>query len=229
MRDLPSAIQAQIGLRAGVKVRVFAWFKARNINTGEIETLGVWNGDDTQVFTVNGVQRTYVGAGGIIGVGEMKQYVGLNIRQLPLTCSHVSPEMAQLLRGYEVKLSPCEVHQGHFSTETNELLAPLQRVFKGWVNTMPYKVGSKTSPGSLTINLVGNTRLLTKTAPLRRSHETQLRRRTGDAFFQDVSITGTVQTAWGSKTVGGSTASGGGSPSDFASRPGLINLALQQR
>lgn len=210
MRDLPVEIQAELAKRTGVNVKTFLYVRARNRTTGEPEMVGFWNGHDVATFVVDGQSRIYHGAGSLLGVETYRQASGLHIRSLNIRLSVITPELDAALRLYDSKNAPVEVHQGFFSTETNELVAPLQRVFKGWINKFPVKMPAKGGNGTATVQMVSQSRMLTKKSGMRRSHETQIKRNPVDAFFKFVAITGQLQVAWGAKTVYPTYSSGGG-------------------
>jgi hypothetical protein len=211
MRDLPTEIQTEINRRDGVIVRALVWFAAKNRDTGETEYLGMWNGDDHQSFVVDGETRLYYGAGNLISVGDLVTQASLNIRMLSFGFSHITPELNQVLRLYDPKRAPIEVHLAFFSPETNNLVAPPVRMHKGWVNKFKISTPPKNDTGSATMDAVGHTRLLTKKLAARRSNENQRKRAGADTFFTDVGMTGTVTTPWGAKGVGAMSNGGGGS------------------
>lgn len=202
MRDLAPEISASNNERKGVKPRILWWVRARNRVTNEIETIGFWNGDDHQTFVIDGETRTYFGAGNILGYGDMTFESALHIRTFTVNTAYVTPEIELALRGYETRFARTELHLAFYNTETNNLLAPPVRVFKGWINKLKIKTPKVNEMGSATVDLVGHTRLLTKKLASKRSDQNQTRRQAGDRFFKDVSMTGTVQVAWGEKMTG---------------------------
>lgn len=202
MRSIPSEILAQLNKRQGIKVRTLYWIRAKNRATGAEETLGVWNGEDTRTFVINGTPRGYVGGGGFIQFNSLKHEMNLNIQRLVANANPVSPEFQNVLRLYDPKGARVEVHIAVFDTETDQLVADPYRVYKGWINTAPIKTGAKNGESTVTINHVGHSRILTRLLPAKRSDDNQRKRLGTDGFFKYVAITGTIQTAWGSKTVG---------------------------
>lgn len=202
MRNLPVEIATAIAKRQGIVVRNLFWIKAKNRITGADETLGIWSGEDVQTFTVEGETRVYYGGGSFINFGELIQEAGLNIRKLVANVSPLSVEMQTVLREYEPKFAPVQVHLAFFDPETMTLLTAPFRVFKGWIDTMTINTPAVGDTASSAINMVSNARILTRLLPTKRSNENQKRRQADDTFFEYVALTGTIQTPWGTKGAG---------------------------
>lgn len=201
MRSLAANILTQINKRQGLKVRSLFWVVGKNRTTGVASPLGVWSGEDNATFNINGVDRDYVGGGGFIQFDKLKQEQGLLIRRLTAHANPISPEMDQMLRQYEPRFARCEVHLAFYDPETDELVAEPYRVFKGWLDSLNIKTPEKNGAGDATINLVGNSRILTKVLGIKKSNENQKKRLGNDRFHEYTGITGTVQTPWGEKGV----------------------------
>lgn len=199
MRTLPIEVVNILNSRGGIKVRNLYWIRAKNRSTGAEETIGVWNGEDTRVFTVEGQTRTYIGGGGFLSIGNIKNQIGLNIQQLMVTANAVSPEFITAMREYDPKGARVEIHLLFFDTDTDQVVSDPYRAFKGWLNTAPVKTGAKNDSSVINLNHVGHARILTRLTPSKRSDENQRRRSGSDRFFRYVGITGTVQTSWGSQ------------------------------
>lgn len=207
MRDLPIEIQTYVATQPGVKIRQLLWIIARNRSTGAPEEHGLWSGEDHQVFTVDGEGRTYYGVGQFIDWGQLQVESTLNIRKLSAAVSAITPEVEEVLRTFDPKFAPVQVHLAFFDPETNNLVGNPYRVFKGWIDKFPVRRPANGSDAQGTIDMVGHTRILTRQLALKRSDETQRQRAAGDTFYNDVAITGQVQTPWGEKSV---APSGGG-------------------
>lgn len=201
MREVSSAILAQLALRTGLKVRNLLWIEARNRETGDPETIGIWNGDDVTDFVIDGDTRTYYGSGQFITFEDYKQEQGLVIHRLVGKSNAISPEMETVIRQYDTRLARVQMHLQFYDPLTDQKIGNPYRFFKGWIDTLPIKTGAKGEAGSATINMVGHARILTRLNPAKRSHETQRMRNGIDTFFSDVAITGTVTTPWGSSGV----------------------------
>ncbi|GAB5432175.1 MAG: hypothetical protein EpisKO_15450 [Epibacterium sp.] len=178
------------------------WVRAKSRSTGLEETMGLWTGDDVRVLNVNGESRTYYGPA-IISMPPIEGGVGLDVRQHRVVVPHLAPEVITMLRAYEPKLAPAEIHFAEFSTDTRELVS-MQRVFKGWINTAPIETGSEGDQGQAEVILVSAARALTKTLALYRSDADQKKRAASDRFREYSSTTGLKEVWWGSaKTTGG--------------------------
>ena len=199
MRNLPIEWTTYLAANSAVKVRQLTWITAKNRATGAPETIGLWSGEDAQIFVVDGEERTYYGSGNFIDFGQMMIESALKVRKLVATVSQISPEIDQVLRTYDPKFAPIEVHLILLSPETNNLVGPAYEVFTGWIDKFPVKRPTLNSQGEGRIEMVGATRLLTREISLKRSNESQRARQSNDSFFQDVGMTGQVATPWGSK------------------------------
>lgn len=213
MRDLPVEWTNYLAGNSGIKVRQLFWVTARNRNTNADETIGIWSGEDHQQFVIDGNTRTYYGSGNFLDFGQLMIESTLKVRKLVVTVSGISPEIDTVLRTYDPKFAPVEVHIVIFNTETNNLVSVPLKVFTGWIDKFPVKRPSINSQGEGRIEMVGATRLLTRELALKRSNESQKKRSAGDTFFADVSMTGQVTTPWGAKgtVAGGGSGSGGSS------------------
>lgn len=201
---IPAEILTALGQRNGIKVRILYWVRAKRRDNGEEEALGIWNGSDVRVFAVEGQSRAYVGGGAFLDFDGLKQETGLVIQRLTMRANPVAPEMVNMLRLYEPKGAPVQVHLAFFDTETDQLLADPYRIFRGWINSVAIKTGAEGEPSTVTVDHVGNARILTRLLPARRSDENQRRRNVADRFFRGAGISGAVQTPWGSKSISNS-------------------------
>jgi hypothetical protein len=199
MRILDTASAAYLSAHAGVASRHMVHVIARNRETGAQEALGLWQGDDHLAIAINGANRTYYGAGGLIGVEPIRAGVGLEVRMLQATLSPLTPEVALLLRGYDTRLAPAEVHRGLLSLETGQLIAEPVRVFRGWVDEVKIRTGEAGGTGEATVTLASAARGLTRALTLTRS-DTEMRRRNASDRFRDYAdIAGEVGVWWGEK------------------------------
>lgn len=203
MRQFPPEVTSYLANNSGVKARQLLWIVARNRTTGNPESIGLWTGEDNQVFTIDGTPRTYYGCGQFISFGKVAIESNLNVQRLVIGMTPISPEMEQVFRGYDAKMAECEAHEVFYSTETNNLIAPPDRFYKGWIDklivTRPQVGGS----GEARLDIVSSARILTNRLAIKRSNDSQIKRQSGDTFFLDVNFSGQVQTPWGSNSVGG--------------------------
>lgn len=199
MRILDTASAEYLSAHTGVASRHMVHVIGRNRDTDAQEALGLWQGDDHLTIAIGGVNRTYYGAGGLIGVEPIRAGIGLEVRMLQATLSPLTPEVALLLRGYDTRLSPAEVHRGLLSLETGQLIAEPIRVFRGWVDALKIRTGEVGGTGEATVTLASAARGLTRALTLTRSDTEMRRRNTGDRFRDYADIAGEVGVWWGEK------------------------------
>lgn len=195
MRTLDAASLAYLGGRTDIIARHLVWFQARRFNSGAIETAGLWTGDDATTFTVGSENRVYQGAGSVLGIDPMRSGVGLEVRMLSLTLSDLTPEVAQLVRGYDVRLAPVELHRVLLDLASRTLIAPPMPVFLGWVDESSIVDGGDTS--EVRLNLASDARRLTRPAPLYRSDAAMRQRNPTDRFRENTDIGRNIPVWWG--------------------------------
>ena len=199
MRILDPASATYLAARTGVASRHMVHLVARNRATGAQEALGLWQGDDHLTIAIGGVNRTYYGAGGLIGVEPIRAGIGLEVRMLQIALSPLTPEVAQLLRGYDARLAPAEVHRALLSLETGQPIAEPIRVFRGWIDAVQIRTPEVGGTGEATVTLASAARGLTRALTLTRSDAEMRRRNAGDAFRSYSDIAGEVEVWWGEK------------------------------
>ena len=197
MRILDTKSAEYLSAHTGVASRHMLHVIGRNPDTGAQEALGLWQGDDHLTIGIGGLNRTYYGAGGLIGVEPIRAGIGLEVRMLQATLSPLTPEVALLLRGYDARLAPAEVHRGLLSLETGQLIAEPIRVFRGWVDEVKIRTGEVGDTGEATVTLASAARGLTRALTLTRSDAEMRRRNAGDAFRRYTDIAGEVGVWWG--------------------------------
>ncbi|WP_370303552.1 hypothetical protein [Pseudooceanicola sp.] len=197
MRSLDSNILAQFSARQGLLARVLVWMVAKDRSTGDPEAIGFWSGDDHQDFSIGGDTRTYYGAGALIEMGPLQSETGLNVRSHSVTFSPIAPEVQQVIRGYDPRLAPAEMHIAYFDQLTHSLLAEPVRVFRGFVNTVNVVTPAIGGGATAEVEFVSSAHSLTRTLARKKSHASLDARAAGDTFRQYASVTGTVQCIWG--------------------------------
>ena len=197
MRSFDAATLAALQKRTEISVRILIWVMARNRGTGAIEALGVWNGGYDRSFTIGGVARTYVGAGALMGVPPLTYEVGLNVRMTRLTLSPIDAAVGALIRTYDSRLAPMEIHRAVFDPVTTQLVSEPHRLFKGMVDELEVTRNAK---GEVTceMSVAGSARYLTRTLTLKRSDASQ-QLRSGDRFLRYADVSGEVDVVWGEK------------------------------
>jgi hypothetical protein len=198
MRALGSNTLAHLQSRGGLAAYALVWVEARNRTSGLVETLGLWTGAQDRTFTIAGQPRSYVGAGGLAGVPPITMQVGLAVRMQQLRLAPVTAEVVQLIRGYDARHAPVEVHVAFFEPRTRTLIEEPTRVFKGYIDAINISEGVSGGESSCEVTVASSARALTRTLPLRRSDEVQ-KRKGGDRFRKYADISGSVDVWWGQR------------------------------
>jgi hypothetical protein len=102
------------------------------------------------------------------------------------------------VRGYDLRLAAIEIHEGYLDLSTHQLLAPPVVDFVGWVNGAPITTPPAGGQGSITLNCVSHSRMLTRTNPAKRSHESQ-KLRSNDQFRRYSTVAAQWQYWWGER------------------------------
>lgn len=181
--------------RGPVVAEALIWFEAKNRETSEMETIGLWTGMRNASFMVDLVSRDYIGAGGLLEIDPIVSQAGLVVQSQTATLSGVAPEVELLIRGYDARQAPVEIHAARFDPDTNNLLG-IDLVFSGWLDKAPVRTGRRGGKATVTATLVSSARELTRTLPIKRSDATQ-QLQSGDRFLQYSDVSGSVEIFWG--------------------------------
>jgi hypothetical protein len=207
--------QAALLNRAPLIRRWLFWASARNRATNEIETIGIWDGDDHENFSPAGVNRLYLGAGGLFEVSPLIHSVGTTIQTQDVKLSGISQAAEQLIRGYEPRLAPCDLYLALFDPASLDLIG-MSRMFNGVIDGAPIMTGAANQGSTATIRMVSAARNGTRKAAAKKSDEQQ-RQRKGDRFRRYADVSGTSDDWWGAMNPGSSNKSNK-SPIDKAFR-----------
>lgn len=193
-----SATAQYFARQTRIRARVLVWISARDRDTGATESMGIWNGADHKTFTIQGVDRLYYGAGGLISIDPITSRTGLTVRMQRLVFSPLAPEVEQVIRGYDVRFAPIEIHRAVFDPDTHNLMDEPHRRFRGYVDKIsPLKTGPKGDQVRVELQLASAARALTIPLSRRRSDETLRARSAEDAFRQYADVAGTISVMWG--------------------------------
>lgn len=179
--------------------RVLIWITARSRSTGAYESIGLWNGDDHQDFTINGETRTYYAAGSLISVDPIISEIGLKIRQQRLVLSPLAPEVQTAVNAYDARHAPVEIHRALFDPDTHALIDEPHRRFKGFISKQPVTTPAKGGTATIELTLASAARSLTATLSRKRSDQTLKARSPGDGLRRYADVAGTIETKWGVK------------------------------
>jgi hypothetical protein len=182
--------------RGPLSIDVLLWVSARNRATGVVEEVGLWTGHDVEALTVDGQSRTYYGAGAVLSVSDIVSRIGTNVQMQSAQLNVLTPEVEQMILGYDARQAPVEVHLRRVDPETGAEL-DITRCFKGFLEAAPVKVGPKGGASVLEATLASTARMLTRRVAVRRSDASQQRAHPGDRFFRHAAVSGVVPVWWG--------------------------------
>lgn len=196
MRSYDSATGAYLAARGGIVSKTLVWISARNTATNAVEASGLWSGEEDATFTIGGQPRAYRGAGTVLGFEAVSASPGLAVRTYQIRLSAVAPEVLDLIKGYDTRFAPVEIHRAFFDPGSRALVAEPHRVFRGLINGVDFEEGKAGLEASCTVEIVSETRTLTRGLPLKKSHENQYER--GNDYFRKYGdISGAVPVYWG--------------------------------
>lgn len=162
--------------RDSVKRRVFIWCDALDLE-GEPDPAGFW--DDVGDVEVDG--RVYHGSGSLIQIGQLSGVSSFSIPGLSIEISGVSAEAVNLIRGNIVAQRPLEVYIGIYDTETNTIIEPLIRRFKGVVDDIEIVTGDE---ARILLTCESSARALTISRTTTRSNASCKDRYSTDRFYE---------------------------------------------
>ncbi len=200
MRDYDAATLAAFGTRAGIIARQLLWMTVKDRTTGDPVSFGLWNGEDHETITIAGQARDYYGAGTVLEVPDIVHEVGFKARNHRVTISPISPEVKVVLRTYDARFAPIEIHRALYDTETRNLVSEPHRVFKGWINGAPISRTAIPGRAKAELVLVSSARVLTRKLALKKSDESH-RLRADDRFRRYADVAETAKTFWGEDKI----------------------------
>ncbi|MEI4470918.1 hypothetical protein [Frigidibacter sp. MR17.24] len=145
----------------------------------------IWTGfGDRQIQGQN-----YVGAGSLLGIGDMQEVSDLSAQSSTLTLSGISSEIVALALAEPYQRRRCRIMFGEIS------VPDVVTLFSGLMNTMTIQDAGETS----TIELVVDSKLveLQRARERRYTHESQQARYPGDTFFSYVADLQAKSIVWG--------------------------------
>ncbi|MDO9639694.1 MAG: hypothetical protein Q7J44_14230 [Pseudotabrizicola sp.] len=201
MKLFDSATSAYLARRAGNTARVLIRIWAENRTTSEIESLGLWAGEQDQEFTIRGTVQMFYRSAGKVDMDEIIAQPGTDVYMTSVTLSPIDAKVRAMVGGYELRFAPVEIYRALFWPETGELVAEPVRLFKGWIDRMPTDLPEVGESAELKVSLASAARALTRTLAFKKSDPALSGARSGDRFrcYTDV---GSVQVPWGEKRVG---------------------------
>lgn len=185
----------------GIDVRwsITIWPKDRE--TGVREEFGFWTGDDpiTQQV-VSGqdgtlVTRSFIGDVGLV-VPSIPQTTDLTVQSFEITLSQIADAVQTVIRGYDTRLAPLEVHVWILG-DSGAPVSPPEPEFVGIVDEASITTPASGGSGKASMMVLSEAMLmLTRKNPRKRSDEGQ-RRRSDDRFSRYSNASGLTQIYWG--------------------------------
>lgn len=197
MRAYSSATAAYFASRESFVGHILLWVSARNRSSGANERIGFWTGVDHQDFTIEGQTRTYYAAGAMLKADPIRRQTGIKVRTQRVTLSQVSAEVQQLIRGYDPRHAPVELHRALFHPLTEALIDEPHVLLRGYIDKVSVSTPEKGGAGNVSIEIATEARSLTKPLSRFRSDASLRARASGDGFRKYASLTETAEVLWG--------------------------------
>lgn len=157
---------------------------------------GLFDAEVVDALTGSTVEKTFVG-GALTKVGRIPLITGVKVRTVDLEFSGVDATVDSMLRTYDLRGGRVQIHRGWFNPDTLTLVSPARCRFVGFVDEAPVTNGREGEEAKVTVTCVSHTRELTRKNNAVRSHESQIARAPGDAFYKDVAVVSDWDIAWG--------------------------------
>ncbi len=200
MRTFDEATAAHLATRPDIVARLLFWVRARNLTTGLDEDLGLWTGEDDAAFVIDGETRTYHAAG-LLSVDPLIMETGLSVRMFKVSLNGLTAQGRALVRGYDLRLTPIQVHRAIFHPVTHALIGVPHRYQFGRIDSLTVTRPEKGGTALAEATVAPLTRDLTRVLPSKKSDATQQRRQ-ADRFRRYADVSGVVGVWWGEPRSG---------------------------
>ena len=181
--SLMSSLQA--ARDAGIAPVYFAWIEGRNRDTGAIEGLGFWSGDEDHGFNVQTpsgglTSRAYIG-GCNLAISDPTYVADWTDNPITVSLSQIADAAQYLARGLDLRLAYVETHVSTW--DGGQLSSNPQLHWIGIVDDA--QISTPAAGGNGGISLTVRSELLSQMStvnPAKSSDAHQKRRRAGDKF-----------------------------------------------
>lgn len=197
MRDYDAFTLARLNANEDTAAKLLVWLSGRNRETGEIESLGLWDGDDDQVIDIDGTPRTYNAGGSLISIAPIQTEIGTDVRMQSISLSPINDAVIQAIRVYEPRLAPIEIHRALLDPQSGAVIGDAHPVFRGWVDEVSITTPEAGGEGSCDVRCASSARAGTRTLGLKWSDESLKRRGTRIARYADISGAERPEEFWG--------------------------------
>lgn len=172
---------------AGIAPVWFFWVIAPRFDTGVVEEIGLWTGDEDIPVTVQrptgGVAtRPYLG-GTNLAVLDLDYVADLTDEPVTVTMSQIAPATEDLVRGHDLRLAYCEIHVTSWIGGRFTSIPQLQWV--GQIDDAQVGTPEAGTEGSMVLTV--RSELMTQLLainPAKSSDAHQKRRQVGDRFSE---------------------------------------------
>lgn len=211
-RTLSSENLAALSARTLVP-RDFIWFVARDRDTGDFVTDGMWSDVGTVTAPVlnpdTGLSedRVFAGSGTLIQCDDIPLVANMTVQTVTVRMSQVDDRVTQLVRDYDIKQARVEIYRGLLDPASRSMVSPAMCRFVGFVDKIEIMTPSENEDGSVTLSCVSHTQEMTRSNPDTRSDASQRLRSATDDFFVDASVVGDWEHFWGRTSGSVSTTS----------------------
>ncbi len=199
MKNITSAFLAALtGARdTGLVPRRFVWITGKSFDTGDVASIGLWTGDDDiDISVISGITgvsegRTYYG-GLNLQLSPIARTADLTVQTVTITIGQIAPVAQQLLRGYDLRLAPVEIHDMTFDPVTRQPSSAPEISFLGIADGAPIKTPVVGQDGDIEISAISAAiAMLERNNPAKSSYEGQsAAAATSSAFIPAPSPTG---------------------------------------
>jgi hypothetical protein len=206
MRPVIPAAQAIRARRRHIIEVPMVWIAARNRDTGNVEGIGFWKGQDVEqivvgdMFTGVGVARTFYHQG-LQDVSAIRHEAGMNIHPVTITLSAIDTAVNTALRLYDPRGAEVQIWRRCYDPDTRQPLGVEGR-YAGWVDEIEYQRPEPGGEAVVTLTTVSLARMLTIASPRKKSHTAQHKRvgtacPSGDMIRQYKDNAGQWDVPWG--------------------------------
>lgn len=235
MKIYSTAINNYRAAQRGFWQRNFFTFVVRDKSTGAAVTYNLWDGDDNvtvQVVNQNTgalEYRDYFGGGQIVSVNPIVRSEGTGVRNISVRLSGASPQVLDMVQGYDCRDAVFEWHIGEAEESTGILVDTPDCEFDGFVDTIDLSDGAVDPNGGQAesnFDVSGSTYMTTllRTNPAVRSKEFG-NDRSGDGILSHSDAANQWTMLWGKK----GRSKNGGSDGDGRDKPSNPNPVYGHR
>ncbi len=209
MRDIdPAMLNAMMAApRVGLQPRRLAWIAAKDRATGATVERGIWTGSENlNISVISGttgqvVSRPYIGGLSLESIGDIPRTSDFTVQTVEIKLSPIADAARALLRQYDLRMAPIEIHELLLDPATGDQVAPAMIVMLGRIDGAPVKTPRLSEAGSVTVKVISDVMsMLTRKNPRKSSHQGQLVRQ-NDQWGKDSAVVATWKVAWGQKNA----------------------------